>query len=637
MQQKKQYVITEDIKQKLLETVDIAALISSDIKLTRLSSNNMTACCPFHSENTPSFTVSTNKGFYHCFGCGAHGNAISWVMSYKGLDYVEAILHLGEFANIEIPSITLDEKKNFQELVSFNKWVIGKAKKQTEIDHSALLPFLQKLILLRPDKEEGADESFISDLISIKHINVRAANDYSKLKDIQEIVALAKTLDSIKGNRYGHFVRDRRGFVTGLAIHNPENKSGYQFTPLPLGKKLNESLLGIEQSQEKEDLAKKNVFLFANPEFYFLNRFVTKTSFCLSHPVNSFYFSREQLSLVTSFTNKKFGNDIFNGGIYLQVNNSPEDKDKIISTIKALHQNSELISKGGVFIGKDEVIPNLKPCDSITDSEQVVVYDFVDYILNFAKLELGLNSCEHLTAKQRFAVLQKIAEVFELNDDHPQFEQCIEMYANKLSIPADIFISAKDVQPTALIKNLIGNSLEELCFAIMCNRPHLAVEFHTQIESFMEKQNQNFEATETKIFSDFDVGSKIGAIFMASSVCAHAIEKLEPGMTSIVEISKQLEADISKEFAINFIQLGIRHRSVVEQLPPKCSPFSLIKGINELLNNFTQRINALSIYDRYVVLASMHEGKLPMSSFAALTMDVSNHLTSERSQSFERN
>ena len=52
------------------------------------------ACCPFHSEKTPSFTVSPSKQFYHCFGCGAHGNAIGFAMEYSGLGFIEAIKDL---------------------------------------------------------------------------------------------------------------------------------------------------------------------------------------------------------------------------------------------------------------------------------------------------------------------------------------------------------------------------------------------------------------------------------------------------------------------------------------------------------------------------------------------------------------
>jgi DNA primase len=64
---------------------------------------NFVACCPFHNEKSPSFTVSPSKQFYHCFGCGAHGNAISFVMQYQGLGYVEAVRELADSVGMKLP------------------------------------------------------------------------------------------------------------------------------------------------------------------------------------------------------------------------------------------------------------------------------------------------------------------------------------------------------------------------------------------------------------------------------------------------------------------------------------------------------------------------------------------------------
>ena len=61
------------------------------------------ACCPFHDEKTPSFTVSPGKGFYHCFGCGAHGTAIGFLMEYDHMSFVEAIESLAGTMGVEVP------------------------------------------------------------------------------------------------------------------------------------------------------------------------------------------------------------------------------------------------------------------------------------------------------------------------------------------------------------------------------------------------------------------------------------------------------------------------------------------------------------------------------------------------------
>ncbi len=75
---------------QVLNQTDIVDLINSHIDLKN-KGKEYTACCPFHGEKTPSFTVSPEKQFYHCFGCGAHGTAINFLMEYEGLQFVEAI------------------------------------------------------------------------------------------------------------------------------------------------------------------------------------------------------------------------------------------------------------------------------------------------------------------------------------------------------------------------------------------------------------------------------------------------------------------------------------------------------------------------------------------------------------------
>ncbi|TKB47169.1 DNA primase [Thalassotalea mangrovi] len=85
----------------LLARTDIVDLIDSKVSLKK-AGKNYQACCPFHSEKSPSFTVSRDKQFYHCFGCGAHGNAISFVMEYERLEFVDAIEELAALAGVEV-------------------------------------------------------------------------------------------------------------------------------------------------------------------------------------------------------------------------------------------------------------------------------------------------------------------------------------------------------------------------------------------------------------------------------------------------------------------------------------------------------------------------------------------------------
>lgn len=95
-------LIPESFIQDLLNRVDIVEVIERYLPLKK-AGQNYAACCPFHKEKSPSFTVSPTKQFYHCFGCGAHGTAIGFVMEYQGVNYPEAIKLLAEAAGLPVP------------------------------------------------------------------------------------------------------------------------------------------------------------------------------------------------------------------------------------------------------------------------------------------------------------------------------------------------------------------------------------------------------------------------------------------------------------------------------------------------------------------------------------------------------
>ena len=95
-------MIPDSFKQELLHRVDVVDVIERYVPLKKGGANYL-ACCPFHTEKTPSFTVSPTKQFYHCFGCGVHGNAISFLMEYQGLGYVEAVKDLAESVGMKMP------------------------------------------------------------------------------------------------------------------------------------------------------------------------------------------------------------------------------------------------------------------------------------------------------------------------------------------------------------------------------------------------------------------------------------------------------------------------------------------------------------------------------------------------------
>ena len=95
---------------EVLNRVDIVSVISQSVTLKKAGSN-LQGLCPFHQEKSPSFTVSETKQFYHCFGCGAHGTAISFLMEYAGLTFVDAIEELAKSVGLTVPQQLGDTAK----------------------------------------------------------------------------------------------------------------------------------------------------------------------------------------------------------------------------------------------------------------------------------------------------------------------------------------------------------------------------------------------------------------------------------------------------------------------------------------------------------------------------------------------
>ncbi len=94
--------IPESFIEELINRVDVVDVIGPRVPLKKAGAE-YSACCPFHDEKSPSFTVSPQKQFYHCFGCGAHGTAIGFLMAYDGLEFVDAVEELARSAGLEVP------------------------------------------------------------------------------------------------------------------------------------------------------------------------------------------------------------------------------------------------------------------------------------------------------------------------------------------------------------------------------------------------------------------------------------------------------------------------------------------------------------------------------------------------------
>lgn len=88
---------------ELRARTSLSALVGQSVKLSRAGREHK-GCCPFHQEKTPSFTVNDDKGFYHCFGCGAHGDALRWLTDQAGLGFMDAVRQLADAAGMEVPA-----------------------------------------------------------------------------------------------------------------------------------------------------------------------------------------------------------------------------------------------------------------------------------------------------------------------------------------------------------------------------------------------------------------------------------------------------------------------------------------------------------------------------------------------------
>jgi DNA primase len=99
--------IPQDFIDDLIERADVSEVIGKRVEIKK-AGKEYKACCPFHNEKTPSFTVSPEKGFYHCFGCGAHGTALGFLMDYERLTFVEAIEELAKMVGVAVPKTKED-------------------------------------------------------------------------------------------------------------------------------------------------------------------------------------------------------------------------------------------------------------------------------------------------------------------------------------------------------------------------------------------------------------------------------------------------------------------------------------------------------------------------------------------------
>lgn len=105
----------ESFLEELQDRINLVELVDRTVPLKRSGSSNYQACCPFHEEKTPSFVVSESKQIFHCFGCGAHGNAFNWLQDHAGLEFVDAVKELAGIAGVPLPENKKDSEQSSEE------------------------------------------------------------------------------------------------------------------------------------------------------------------------------------------------------------------------------------------------------------------------------------------------------------------------------------------------------------------------------------------------------------------------------------------------------------------------------------------------------------------------------------------
>ncbi len=245
-------MIPQSFIQDLLARVDIVDVIERYLPLKKGGANYF-ACCPFHGEKTPSFSISPSKQFYHCFGCGAHGSAIGFLMEYSGLPFVEAVKELAGQVGMQVP----DERQP------------GTTNRPPPdaglVDAMATAArFYREQLKQAPAAVEYLKRRGLTGEIAARFGIGYAPDDWQALKhafptyEAKELLEAGLVIENEKGRRYDRFrhrimfpIQDRRGRVIafgGRVLDGGEPK--YLNSPeTPLFEKGRE-LYGLPQAQK---------------------------------------------------------------------------------------------------------------------------------------------------------------------------------------------------------------------------------------------------------------------------------------------------------------------------------------------------------------------------------------------------
>lgn len=213
----------------ILARADIVDLIDGRVPLKK-AGKNYHACCPFHNEKTPSFTVSQDKQFYHCFGCGEHGNAISFLMEFDRLDFVDAVEELASYCGVEV----VREESNASPAQQRQQQLAYQQKQDDYELMNQLSRFYQQQLKIAADKETAINYLKGRGLSGevVKRFGIGYISDAwdgmmkvfsPQGKANQQLVELGMAIQGDKNRPYDRFrarimfpIRDKRGRVIGF-------------------------------------------------------------------------------------------------------------------------------------------------------------------------------------------------------------------------------------------------------------------------------------------------------------------------------------------------------------------------------------------------------------------------------------
>lgn len=236
----------------LITRIDIVDLIDSYIPLKR-TGRNFVACCPFHQEKSPSFNVSQTKQFYHCFGCGASGNVISFMMNHRNLEFLEAIDELAARAGVSVPRENVIANPISQDLYTLLSQVAQHYHKQ--LYHSS-----QALQAREYLKKRGLSEGVIQDYQLGYALDAwnNLSNVFPKME--KALIATGMLVEKSSGRPYDQYrdrimfpIHDRRGRIIGFGgrVLDAAKQPKYINSPETTLFHKSKALYGLYQASQK--------------------------------------------------------------------------------------------------------------------------------------------------------------------------------------------------------------------------------------------------------------------------------------------------------------------------------------------------------------------------------------------------